>query len=151
MHTDNPVISVLAAVVGASVLWWKCVDVITSSSVSAVCPRVTAWLHDCMTPPTLHAAYCGHLPANHLQLALTHTATIAKVLVHTHRCQYCQYQHIKITTSTQLHPVYASANAANMTMFMFTLACKISLDDIYSWCRVYCGRVSRRRWRHPEC
>ena len=109
MHTDNQVISVLAAVAGASVLWWKCDDVITSSSVSAVCPRVTAWLHDCMTPPTLHAAYCGHLPANHLQLALTHTATIAKVLVHTHRCQYCQYQHIKITTSTQLHPVYASA------------------------------------------
>ena len=87
----------------------------------------------------LHAAYCGHLAAlvlitcsRHRELALTRTATIAMVLVHTHRCQYCQYQHIKITTSTQLHPVYASANAANMTMFMFTLACKISLDDIYS-------------------
>ena len=41
--------------------------------------------------------------------ALTRTATIAMVLVRTHRCQDCQYQHIKITTSTQLHPVYASA------------------------------------------
>ena len=71
MHTDNQVISVLAAAAGASVLWWKCDDVITSSSVSAVCPRVTAWLHDCMTPPT-RAACCilrspGGTGANHLQ------------------------------------------------------------------------------------